>query len=85
MDLLYKKSNSHILFIVLPKVQTLRFDCGVVVQLGFAAEFSNVMVIYTRVLETPANIMSCCAQLADFPVVRYFIYIHLNKINKFYQ
>lgn len=52
---------------VLPKSQTLQFECGVVVQLGFAAEFSNVMVIYTRILEKPADIVSCSAQLTDFP------------------
>lgn len=39
------------------------------VQLGFAAEFSNVMVIYTRILEKPKEISSCCAQLTDFPEV----------------
>lgn len=52
---------------VLPKSQTLRFDCGVVVQLVFAAEFSNVMVIYTQVLEKPTDVVSCSAQLTDFP------------------
>lgn len=53
---------------VLPPSQTLHFDCGIVVQLGFAAEFSNVMVIYTRIVEKPADIVSCSAQLTDFPV-----------------
>ncbi|XP_078115163.1 MALT paracaspase 2 [Sander vitreus] len=52
---------------VLPKSHCLQFDCGVKVQLGFAAEFSNVMVIYTRILEKPKEIVSCCAQLTDFP------------------
>ncbi|XP_068447877.1 MALT paracaspase 2 isoform X2 [Clinocottus analis] len=52
---------------VLPKSICLQFDCGVKVQLGFAAEFSNVMVIYTRILEKPQEIVSCCAQLTDFP------------------
>ncbi|XP_034738304.1 MALT paracaspase 2 [Etheostoma cragini] len=52
---------------VLPKSHCLEFDCGVKVQLGFAAEFSNVMVIYTRILEKPKEIVSCCAQLTDFP------------------
>lgn len=54
---------------VLPESLFLRFDCGVRVQLGFAAEFSNVMVIYTRILEKPEEIVSCCAQLTDFPEV----------------
>lgn len=52
---------------VLPKSLCLQFDCGVKVQLGFAAEFSNVMVIYTRILEKPKEIASCSAQLTDFP------------------
>ncbi|KAM9385111.1 MALT paracaspase 2 isoform 2-T2 [Pholidichthys leucotaenia] len=52
---------------VLPKTHYLQFDCGVRVQLGFAAEFSNIMVIYTRILEKPREIISCSAQLTDFP------------------
>ncbi|GAA6221547.1 mucosa-associated lymphoid tissue lymphoma translocation protein 1-like [Lates japonicus] len=52
---------------VLPKSLYLQFDCGVTVQLGFAAEFSNLMVIYTRILEKPKEIASCSAQLTDFP------------------
>ncbi|KAK1897289.1 Mucosa-associated lymphoid tissue lymphoma translocation protein 1 like [Dissostichus eleginoides] len=52
---------------VLPKSRCLEFDCGVKVQLGFAAEFSNIMVIYTRILEKPKEIVSCCAHLTDFP------------------
>lgn len=52
---------------VLPQSLCLQFECGVKVQLGFAAEFSNVMVIYTRILEKPKEIVSCCAQLTDFP------------------
>ncbi|XP_074524477.1 MALT paracaspase 2 isoform X2 [Halichoeres trimaculatus] len=51
----------------LPKSRYLDFDCGVKVQLGFAAEFSNIMVIYTRILEQPKEIVSCSAQLTDFP------------------
>ncbi|XP_070688146.1 MALT paracaspase 2 [Pempheris klunzingeri] len=51
----------------LPKSLCLQFDCGVKVQLGFAAEFSNIMVIYTRILEKPEEIVSCSAQLTDFP------------------
>ncbi|XP_061739213.1 MALT paracaspase 2 isoform X3 [Nerophis ophidion] len=51
----------------LPKSRFIHFDCGVKVQLGFAAEFSNVMVIYTRILDKPKEIGSCSAQLTDFP------------------
>ncbi|KAF0042229.1 hypothetical protein F2P81_005761 [Scophthalmus maximus] len=53
---------------VLPTSRYLQFDCGVTVQLGFAAEFSNIMVIYTRMLEKPKEIVSCSAQLTDFPM-----------------
>ncbi|XP_061593116.1 MALT paracaspase 2 [Cololabis saira] len=52
---------------VLPESLCLQFDCGVKVQLGFAAEFSNVMVIYTRILEKPEEVVSCSAELIDFP------------------
>nr|XP_019936306.1 PREDICTED: mucosa-associated lymphoid tissue lymphoma translocation protein 1-like [Paralichthys olivaceus] len=52
---------------VLPVSKYLHFDCGVTVQLGFAAEFSNIMVIYTRILDKPKEIVSCSAQLTDFP------------------
>ncbi|NXJ97865.1 MALT1 protein, partial [Corythaixoides concolor] len=52
---------------VLPESQHLRFDCGVAVQLGFAAEFSNIMIIYTRVVATPGDIAKCEAKLTDIP------------------
>ncbi|XP_066504232.1 MALT paracaspase 2 [Hoplias malabaricus] len=51
---------------VLPESRMLWFRCGVKVQLGFAAEFSNIMIIYTRILEKPKEITSCSAQLSDF-------------------
>ncbi|XP_029104993.1 mucosa-associated lymphoid tissue lymphoma translocation protein 1-like isoform X2 [Scleropages formosus] len=51
---------------VLPESRFLRFECGVTVQLGFAAEFSNIMIIYTTVLEKPDTVATCSAQLADF-------------------
>ncbi|XP_072516917.1 MALT paracaspase 2 [Salminus brasiliensis] len=51
---------------VLPESRVLQFDCGVKVQLGFAAEFSNIMIIYTRILEKPKDITPCSAQLSDF-------------------
>lgn len=54
---------------VLPESQHLRFDCGATVQLGFAAEFSNIMIIYTRVLGTPRDIAKCEAKLTDIPQV----------------
>ncbi|NXC38426.1 MALT1 protein, partial [Penelope pileata] len=52
---------------VLPESLRLRFDCGVTVQLGFAAEFSNIMIIYTRVLATPGDVTECVAKLSDLP------------------
>ncbi|KAG9350691.1 hypothetical protein JZ751_024580 [Albula glossodonta] len=51
---------------VLPESRYLHFDCGVKVQLGFAAEFSNIMIIYTRIMDQPKDIISCTAQLSDF-------------------
>lgn len=54
---------------VLPESRHLRFDCGVTVQLGFAAEFSNIMIIYTRVVATPGDIAQCEAKLTDIPEV----------------
>ncbi|XP_014804500.1 PREDICTED: mucosa-associated lymphoid tissue lymphoma translocation protein 1-like isoform X2 [Calidris pugnax] len=52
---------------VLPESRHLRFDCGVTVQLGFAAEFSNIMIIYTRVVATPGDVTECEAKLTDIP------------------
>ncbi|XP_021383945.1 mucosa-associated lymphoid tissue lymphoma translocation protein 1 [Lonchura striata] len=52
---------------VLPESRHLRFDCGVTVQLGFAAEFSNIMIIYTRVVAAPKDIAQCEARLTDIP------------------
>ncbi|XP_031460592.1 mucosa-associated lymphoid tissue lymphoma translocation protein 1-like isoform X4 [Phasianus colchicus] len=52
---------------VLPESRHLHFDCGVTVQLGFAAEFSNIMIIYTRILAAPGDITECVAKLTDLP------------------
>ncbi|XP_041321240.1 LOW QUALITY PROTEIN: mucosa-associated lymphoid tissue lymphoma translocation protein 1-like [Pyrgilauda ruficollis] len=52
---------------VLPESRHLRFECGVTVQLGFAAEFSNIMIIYTRVVAAPKDITKCEARLTDIP------------------
>ncbi|NWT46490.1 MALT1 protein, partial [Chroicocephalus maculipennis] len=38
-----------------------------VLELGFAAEFSNIMIIYTRVVATPGDIAKCEAKLTDIP------------------
>ncbi|NXU54779.1 MALT1 protein, partial [Turnix velox] len=52
---------------VLPESRHLRFECGVTVQLGFAAEFSNIMIIYTRVVAAPGDISQCEAKIIDIP------------------
>ncbi|XP_015507009.1 mucosa-associated lymphoid tissue lymphoma translocation protein 1-like isoform X6 [Parus major] len=52
---------------VLPESRHLCFDCGVTVQLAFAAEFSNIMIIYTRIVAVPKDITKCEARLTDIP------------------
>uniref|UniRef100_A0A8B9BLD1 MALT1 paracaspase n=1 Tax=Anser brachyrhynchus TaxID=132585 RepID=A0A8B9BLD1_9AVES len=54
---------------VLPESRHLHFSCGVTVQLGFAAEFSNIMIIYTRILAAPREVTECVAKLTDIPEV----------------
>nr|XP_032809647.1 mucosa-associated lymphoid tissue lymphoma translocation protein 1-like [Petromyzon marinus] len=51
----------------LPPSRTREFDSGCLVHLGFAAEFSNVLVIYARVLERGAGVVSCRAYVTDLP------------------
>ncbi|NXT75196.1 MALT1 protein, partial [Zapornia atra] len=50
----------------LPESMYLEFKCGVQIQLGFAAEFSNVMIIYTRIVKRPPEIVVCRAYVTDF-------------------
>nr|XP_033813376.1 mucosa-associated lymphoid tissue lymphoma translocation protein 1-like isoform X2 [Geotrypetes seraphini] len=50
---------------VLPESQHLLFDCGIKVQLGFAAEFSNVLIIYTQIVDIPEGIPECEAKITD--------------------
>ncbi|XP_074211537.1 mucosa-associated lymphoid tissue lymphoma translocation protein 1 isoform X2 [Camelus bactrianus] len=52
----------------LPESMCLKFQCGVQIQLGFAAEFSNVMIIYTSILHKPPDILVCDAYVTDFPL-----------------
>ncbi|NXH83868.1 MALT1 protein, partial [Edolisoma coerulescens] len=52
----------------LPESMSLQFQCGVQIQLGFAAEFSNVMIIYTRIVKKPPEIAACTAHITDFPL-----------------
>uniref|UniRef100_A0A3P9H7X6 MALT paracaspase 1 n=1 Tax=Oryzias latipes TaxID=8090 RepID=A0A3P9H7X6_ORYLA len=50
----------------LPESMCLSFDCGVQIKLGFAAEFSNVLVIYTHIVKKPADMTFCQAHVTDF-------------------
>ncbi|XP_010790144.1 mucosa-associated lymphoid tissue lymphoma translocation protein 1-like [Notothenia coriiceps] len=50
----------------LPESMCLNFDCGAQIKLGFAAEFSNVLVIYTHIVKKPENMSSCQAHVTDF-------------------
>uniref|UniRef100_A0A8V5GPL2 Uncharacterized protein n=1 Tax=Melopsittacus undulatus TaxID=13146 RepID=A0A8V5GPL2_MELUD len=50
----------------LPESMYLEFKCGVQIQLGFAAEFSNVMIIYTRIVKQPPEVVVCRAYVTDF-------------------
>ncbi|MGH0129087.1 UNVERIFIED_CONTAM: hypothetical protein FKN15_069068 [Acipenser sinensis] len=50
----------------LPESMCLEFDCGVQIKLGFAAEFSNVMVIYTSIVKKPEDMTSCEAYVTNF-------------------
>uniref|UniRef100_A0A8D0HAM3 Paracaspase n=1 Tax=Sphenodon punctatus TaxID=8508 RepID=A0A8D0HAM3_SPHPU len=52
----------------LPESMCLEFKCGVQIQLGFAAEFSNVLIIYTRIVNKPPEITACKAYITDFPL-----------------
>uniref|UniRef100_A0A8C5IE92 MALT1 paracaspase n=1 Tax=Junco hyemalis TaxID=40217 RepID=A0A8C5IE92_JUNHY len=52
----------------LPESMSLEFQCGVQIQLGFAAEFSNVMIIYTQIIRKPPEITACRAHITDFPL-----------------
>ncbi|XP_040897766.1 mucosa-associated lymphoid tissue lymphoma translocation protein 1 isoform X2 [Toxotes jaculatrix] len=50
----------------LPESMSLNFDCGAQIKLGFAAEFSNVLVIYTHIIKKPENMSFCQAHVTDF-------------------
>lgn len=47
---------------------TLDFECGVDLKLGFAAEFSNVLIIYTNIVKKPEEMSSCQAHLINLSV-----------------
>lgn len=50
----------------LPESMRLNFDCGAQIKLGFAAEFSNVLVIYTHIVKKPTDMSFCQAHVTDF-------------------
>ncbi|KAG7490505.1 mucosa-associated lymphoid tissue lymphoma translocation protein 1 isoform X1 [Solea senegalensis] len=50
----------------LPESMSLIFDCGAQIKLGFAAEFSNVLVIYTHIVKKPEDMSFCQAHVTDF-------------------
>ncbi|XP_018599535.1 mucosa-associated lymphoid tissue lymphoma translocation protein 1 [Scleropages formosus] len=50
----------------LPESMCLNFEGGVQIKLGFAAEFSNVLVIYTSIVRKPVDISSCQAYVTNF-------------------
>ncbi|XP_069562650.1 mucosa-associated lymphoid tissue lymphoma translocation protein 1 [Brachyistius frenatus] len=50
----------------LPESMSLDFDCGAQIKLGFAAEFSNVLVIYTHIVKKPEDMSVCQAHVTDF-------------------
>ncbi|TSM85967.1 Mucosa-associated lymphoid tissue lymphoma translocation protein 1 [Bagarius yarrelli] len=58
-SLLWAKANE------LPESMTLDFDCGVQIKMGFAAEFSNVLVIYTDIVKKPEEMSLCQAHLIN--------------------
>ncbi|XP_072272642.1 mucosa-associated lymphoid tissue lymphoma translocation protein 1 isoform X2 [Pyxicephalus adspersus] len=63
----------------LPESISIEFDCGVKIKLGFAAEYSNVMIIYTRIVDRPSNIIECTANVTDFPLD---LYVDPKETNK---
>ncbi|KAM8885387.1 mucosa-associated lymphoid tissue lymphoma translocation protein 1 isoform 2-T2 [Spinachia spinachia] len=50
----------------LPESMCLDFDCGAQIKLGFAAEFSNVLIIYTHIVKKPEDMSFCQAHVTDF-------------------
>ncbi|KAM3938335.1 mucosa-associated lymphoid tissue lymphoma translocation protein 1 [Leptodactylus fuscus] len=63
----------------LPDSMCIEFDCGVKIKLGFAAEFSNVMIIYSQIISKPDNIAHCTANVTDFPLD---LYVDPKETNK---
>ncbi|XP_057181053.1 mucosa-associated lymphoid tissue lymphoma translocation protein 1 isoform X2 [Triplophysa rosa] len=52
----------------LPESKVLDYDCGVQIKMDFAAEFSNVLVIYTSIVNKPEEMLSCQAHITNLPL-----------------
>nr|XP_055056742.1 mucosa-associated lymphoid tissue lymphoma translocation protein 1 isoform X1 [Misgurnus anguillicaudatus]XP_055056743.1 mucosa-associated lymphoid tissue lymphoma translocation protein 1 isoform X1 [Misgurnus anguillicaudatus] len=52
----------------LPESKILDFECGVQIKMDFAAEFSNVLVIYTSIVKKPEEMASCQAHITNLPL-----------------
>ncbi|XP_073440903.1 mucosa-associated lymphoid tissue lymphoma translocation protein 1 isoform X2 [Dendrobates tinctorius] len=63
----------------LPESMCIEFNCGVKIKLGFAAEYSNVMIIYSQFISKPPDINHCTANVGDFPLD---LYIDPKETNK---
>ncbi|XP_007557908.1 mucosa-associated lymphoid tissue lymphoma translocation protein 1 isoform X1 [Poecilia latipinna] len=65
-DLVHAHSRQWAKAHELPESMSLNFDCGAQIKLGFAAEFSNVLVIYTHIVKKPEDMSFCQAHVTDF-------------------
>uniref|UniRef100_A0A146VBT2 MALT1 paracaspase n=1 Tax=Fundulus heteroclitus TaxID=8078 RepID=A0A146VBT2_FUNHE len=65
-DLVHAHSRQWAKAHELPESMCLDFDGGAQIKLGFAAEFSNVLVIYTHIMKKPEDMSFCQAHVTDF-------------------
>lgn len=65
-DLVHDQSQHWAKAHELPESMSLDFDCGAQIKLGFAAEFSNVLVIYSHIITKPEDMSFCQAHVTDF-------------------
>ncbi len=68
----------------LPESKTLYFDCDVQIKMDFAAEFSNVLVIYTSIVKKPGEMRSCQAHITNLPLVR-GLCLYFGERNRIYS
>uniref|UniRef100_A0A4W5MXC8 MALT1 immunoglobulin-like domain-containing protein n=1 Tax=Hucho hucho TaxID=62062 RepID=A0A4W5MXC8_9TELE len=55
----------NVVFLLL-EIMFLDFECGAQLKLGFAAEFSNVLVIYTHIIKKTEDMSFCQAHVTNF-------------------